>query len=263
MVETQELDPTPLTHPALNLPHISHGFFTRIGGVSNGLYAGRNCGLGSDDDRAAVLENRALTAAQLGVAADRLMTVYQVHSPTVLTVDTPFKGDPPEADGMVTTTPGLALGALAADCAPVLFAHREQPIIGACHAGWRGAIGGVTDAVVSQMESLGADRSGIVAIVGPTISSTNYEVGPKFAATFMEADTTNARFFRRSEKSGHAYFDLPGYLVARLGAGGLGTVAAVDACTYADPSRFFSYRRTTHRGEPDYGRQISAIAIKT
>ncbi len=250
-----------IRHPALSLDGIAHGFFTRKGGVSEGVYAALNCGLGSGDEREKVLENRARVATALGVEAPNLCTVYQVHSPEVVILTEPFSGTPPQADGMVTNVPELAIGALAADCAPILFAEPQARVVGCAHAGWRGALAGVAEATVAAMERLGAHRSVIRAVVGPCISSANYEIGPDFAAAFMDAAPENARFFKAAERPGHAYFDLPGFAVDRLGALGLHTVAATDDCTYADEDRFFSYRRKTHRNEPDYGRQISAIAL--
>ena len=250
-----------ITDPSLDLPGIRHGFFTRKGGVSTGIYESLNCGIGSKDDRAAVLENRARLMAALGLPADQLVTLYQVHSPTVVTVTAPFEGTPPDADGMVTTTHGLALGALSADCAPLLFADPDAGVVGAAHAGWRGALAGVGDETVMAMERLGARRSAIRAVVGPCISLDSYEVRADFAGIFMDADPANGRFFRSSPKPGHAHFDLPGYLVERLSAFGVGSVNATGHCTYKDAGLFFSYRRTTHRGEPDYGRQVSAICL--
>ena len=251
-----------LQHPTLTLPGIAHGFFTRDGGVSEGIYASLNCGIGSNDERARVMENRARVTAALGVAADRLATPYQVHGAAAAIVETAWApGRGPKADAVVTDRPGVALGIGTADCGPILLADPAARVIGAAHAGWRGALAGVAEAAIAAMESIGARRRRIVAVLGPSISQANYEVGPELTARFTEADPANARYFVPSSRSGHALFDLPGYTVARLAAAGV-TAANMDICTYAESARFFSYRRTTHRGEPDYGRQISAIVLE-
>ena len=250
-----------LTHPSLALPGIRHGFFTRAGGVSEGLYASLNCGIGSRDERARVIENRARVSAALGVAAGRLATPYQVHGTAVAFVETAWApGQGPQADAVVTDRPGVALGIGTADCGPILLADATARVIGAAHAGWRGALAGVGEAAIAAMETLGARRERIVAVLGPSISQANYEVGPELVAQFTQDDPANGRFFAPSPRTGHAQFDLPGYTVARLAAAGV-TAAGMDVCTYAESARFFSYRRTTHRGEPDYGRQISAIVL--
>lgn len=247
--------------PALAaLPGIRHGFFTRAGGVSTGIYASLNIGLGSSDDRDAVLENRARVARALGLEADRLVTPYQVHSADAFVIET-ADGERPEGDAVVTARPGIALGVSTADCGPILFADPEAGVIGAAHAGWRGALRGVLEATITAMEGLGAERGRITAALGPMISADAYEVGPEFVARFLEADEASARFFVRSERAGHAMFDLPGYIANRLTTAGVGTVEDLALCTYADEARFFSYRRTTHRGEPDYGRLVAAIAL--
>lgn len=241
---------------------ITHGFFTREGGVSKGLYASLNIGLGSSDDRALVMENRGRVADRLGVARGRLALPYQVHSPNVWIVDAASDlTDPPRADAVVTTSPGLAIGVSTADCGPILFAEGEARIVGAAHAGWKGAIGGVLEATVAAMETLGAKRERIRAVLGPTISAKAYEVGPEFVDRFVAADAANARYFQPSIKPEHAMFDLPAYILARLAAAGIAQAENLDLCTYAEEARFFSYRRTTHRGEPDYGRLVSAIAL--
>lgn len=252
-----------ITADALSaLPGIRHGFFTRQGGVSEGIYASLNCGVGSADDRAHVLENRARVAAELGVPAGRLATPYQVHSPDVVIVDQVWAtGDGPKADAVVTNRPGIAIGVGTADCGPVLFADGAAGVIGAAHAGWKGAFTGVLEATVTAMESLGARRERIVAVLGPTISKSAYEVGPEFRARFLEADAANAAWFTPSERPDHHQFDLPAFIGMRLRTAGLGTVGDLALCTYADPARFFSYRRTTHAGEPDYGRLLHAITI--
>jgi polyphenol oxidase len=240
---------------------IRHGFFSRRGGVSKGLYAGLNAGVGSRDDPAAVSENRSRVAASLGTTPDRLLTLYQVHSADALTVREPFRGERPKADAMVTDRPGLALGVLAADCGPVLFADGEARVVGAAHAGWKGAFTGVLEATIDAMERLGARRERISAVLGPSISAENYEVGPEFVDRFIAADAGNARYFAPSPRDGHAMFDLNAYTVDRLAAAGV-QAGQLGLCTYADEDRFYSYRRATHRAEPDYGRQISAIMIE-
>lgn len=241
---------------------IRHAFFTRSGGVSQGVYQSLNGGVGSDDTPSAVAENRARMAAALGVAPDRLLTPYQVHSPDVAVVESPWNEQTrPRADALVTNTPGLAIGVTTADCGPLLFADRRTGVIGAAHAGWRGAFGGVIEATLAAMESLGAERRHIAVALGPTIGQTNYEVGPEFIERFLEADAGNARFFAPSDRPGHALFDLPGYIGARAQAAGIGDFEDMGLCTYADPARFYSYRRKTLLGEADYGRHISALAL--
>jgi YfiH family protein len=240
---------------------IRHGFFTRQGGVSEGMYAGLNVGTGSNDDPARVAENRRRVAGWMGVASDRLVTVHQVHSPDVIRVNAPFPGPRPKADAMVTDRPGLALGVLAADCGPVLYADREARVVGAAHAGWKGALTGVLEAAIEAMERLGAKRERIAAVLGPSIGPDNYEVGPEFADRFVAADSGNGRYFSPSEKPGHFMFDLNRYTVDRLAAAGV-AASCLGRCTYAEEPLFYSYRRTTHRAEPDYGRQISAIVLE-
>jgi polyphenol oxidase len=253
----------PVTCPALAaLPVIRHGWFTREGGVSEGaLYGSLNGGLGSNDERERVLENRRRMAAHLGVTPDRFLSVWQVHSPDVVAVTGPWEGERPKADALVTATPGLAISIATADCGPVLFADAEAKVIGAAHAGWQGAFKGVLEATIEAMEKLGADQRRITASIGPMLSQANYEVGPEFIQRFYAQEAANARFFMPSKKAGHAMFDLPAYNVMRLKRAGIGTVNDLAICTYADEQRFFSYRRTTHRKEADYGRLISAIVI--
>ncbi len=241
-------------------PFIRHGFFTRKGGVSNGIYAGLNTGTGSDDEAAAVAENRRRIAQWMGVSPDRLLSGWQIHSPDALIVTGPFPGERPQVDALVTDRPGLAVGASHADCGPILFADPRAGVIGAAHAGWKGALTGVLESTVAAMQRLGADRDRIVAVLGPSISQANYEVGPEFVARFIEADKDNEQWFAPSLRAGHHMFDLNGYTVARLKAAGVDG-SQLGLCTYADEDLFFSYRRTTHRGEPDYGRHLSAIAI--
>lgn len=247
-----------LTHPSL--AGAAHGFLGRRGGVSTGIHAGLNVGWGSDDERAAIAENRA-RAGNAVLPGAPLVTVHQVHSPTCVTVTEPWGDDArPQADALVTNRPGVLLGVLTADCAPVLFCDARAGVIGAAHAGWKGAIGGVTDRTVAAMEALGATRANIAAVVGPCIAQASYEVDEAFERRFAEADPENERFFRAG-KPGHAWFDLEGYVAARLASAGVGTVAMLGEDTYAQPDRFFSYRRATHRGEPGYGREISLIGL--
>ncbi|MBT3791047.1 MAG: peptidoglycan editing factor PgeF [Alphaproteobacteria bacterium] len=252
-----------ISAPSLeNLPGIRHGFFTRKGGVSTGIYEGLNCGPGSDDNPDHVTENRDRVSATLGVAGEDLCSLYQVHGSDVMLIQGGYPADQrPQADGMVTTTPGVALGILTADCAPVLFAEAETGVIGAAHAGWRGALEGVTDTVIEAMMDLGARRSKITAVVGPCISQDSYEVGPEFPGYFLEEDPANEEFFRPAAKSDHFLFSLTDYVHMRLAEAGVGQVHSLGLDTCTDESRFFSYRRTTKRGEPDYGRQISAITL--
>ena len=243
------------------LSGIRHGFFTREGGVSEGVYASLNGGTGSNDRPADIIENRARMAAAVGVAPDRFLTAYQIHSPDVVVAQTPWdQRNRPRADAIVTKEPGLAIGISTADCGPVLFADPQARVIGAAHAGWRGALGGVLEATIAAMEKLGATHTRIAAAAGPMIRQPSYEVGPDMIERFLAADPDNARFFVAG-KPGHSMFDLPGYIVARLERAGIGPVEDLKLCTYADPARFFSYRRTTHRAEPDYGRHINAIAL--
>jgi len=240
---------------------IRHAFFTRQGGVSDGIYASLNGGIGSSDEPAKVQENRRRMAAALGAKHDALISVHQVHSPDAVIVEGPWRGERPKADAMVTATPGLALGITTADCGPVLFADAEARVIGAAHAGWRGAVTGVLESTIAAMERLGARRATIVAVLGPTISQKAYEVGPDFIKRFAEEAPGHERFFMETERPDHAMFDLPGFIGARLEAAGIGAFTNLGLCTYSDEERFFSYRRTTHRKEPDYGRLISAITL--
>jgi hypothetical protein len=247
-----------LTSPLLE--PIRHGFFTRKGGASSGIYAGLNCGLGSGDLAEAVAINRARAAAAMGVAASALVTLHQIHSPRVLTLTAAPEGPRPQADALVTSVPGLALGVLTADCQPVLLADPAAGVIGAAHGGWRGTRDGVLEATLDAMEALGAGRGAIRAVIGPTISQAAYEVGPEFVESFLDADPGSARFFARGRQD-RALFDLPGYGLHRLRAAGVGEAEWTGHCTYRDPERFYSYRRATHAGEPDYGRLISVIRL--
>jgi hypothetical protein len=244
------------------ISHIQHGFFTRNNGASGGIYNSLNVGIGSDDDADAVATNRERAMARLGLGADALVTVYQVHGADVHVVDQGNTAKAPvRADGMVTRAKGIALGILTADCAPVLFADKDNDVIGAAHAGWRGAQGGVLEATIAAMETLGAERASVVAAIGPCIGGMSYEVGPEFPAPFLADNADHDRFFVPSERDGHFMFDLEAYVGDRLSRAGLGAVTSLGCDTCADEDRFFSYRRATHRGETDYGRLLSAIAI--
>jgi len=241
---------------------IRHGFFTRHGGVSTGRYASLNCGLGSNDDPIHVNENRSRAARHFELEPKQLVTVYQIHSPNVVQVDEPWTtAQSPRADAMVSDRPGVMLGILAADCAPVLLADPEARVVGAAHAGWRGALGGVVEATVAAMEKLGASRLHMVAAVGPCIAQASYEVSTDFATPFVQQDQANARFFAPGQRESKLQFDLPGYLVHRLSLLNLASVEATGHDTQAQEDDFFSYRRTTLRGEKDYGRLLSAIAL--
>lgn len=253
-----------ITLSALNeVNHIRHAFFTREGGVSEGIYASLNCGPGSDDQAHRVAENRARAMAMLDLSHDALVTVHQCHTPEAVVVDAPWdEGERPRADAMVTTRPGLALGILTADCAPVLFADRGGTVIAAAHAGWKGAIGGVLENTLDRMTALGARRKAIIAAIGPCIGQRSYEVGPEFPAPFLAEDAANADFFAPAARPGHFLFDLPGYVSRKLSRLGVQTVTRMPADTCRDETRFFSYRRATLRGEPDYGRQLSVIVLE-
>jgi len=241
------------------LSPVRHGFFTRRGGASSGIFEGLNCGRGSSDQAEIVAINRARVARAMEAEPEAMRGVHQVHSARVA-VATPDETEPSEADALVTDRPGLVLTVLAADCQPVLFADPEAGVIGAAHAGWRGALDGVLEATVAAMEDLGAERGRIRAAIGPAISQAAYEVGPEFLETFVDEDPDNARFFVNG--TGDRYlFDLPGYGLHRLRGAGVGEAEWIRHCTYADPDRFYSYRRTTHRQEADYGRLISAIRL--
>ena len=242
------------------LAPLRHGFFTRRGGASSGIFAGLNCGRGSSDQSEAVAINRARVAHAMNVAEDALVGVHQVHSATVVRV-VPGGGYGAEhADAMVTDAPGLALSVLTADCQPVLLADREAGVIGAAHAGWRGARDGVLEATLEAMEALGAERRQVVAVIGPAISQRAYEVGPEFFEGFLDEDPDNARFFAQGEGD-RMLFDLPGYGLHRLRSAGIGHAEWTRHCTYTDAGRFYSYRRSVHRGEADYGRLIAAIRL--
>ncbi|MBG1230976.1 peptidoglycan editing factor PgeF [Aestuariivirga litoralis] len=245
----------------LELPGIAHGFFTREGGHSQGLYASLNAGLGSGDDLDAVRKNRAKVACKLGVETDHLVSGYQVHGIDVAVVTGPL-AERPKVDGLVSNTPGVALGILTADCGPVLFADAEAGVIGACHAGWKGALTGVYRTTVEEMEKLGAERSRIVAVLGPTISQKSYEVGPEFPDAFLKVDQGHKAYFIPSVKERHHMFDLPQFLTDEMKRMGLAQAVNLGLCTYADEARFYSFRRATHRQEKDFGRLISGIALR-
>jgi YfiH family protein len=243
------------------LADIPHAFLGRRGGVSTGIHAGLNVGLGSDDDRAAIAENRRRAVAAVAPGA-QLVTLHQVHSAIAVPVTAPFADDArPHADALVTATPGLLLGILTADCVPVLFADQEAGVVGAAHAGWKGAIGGVVEATVQAMTALGADPARISAAIGPCIGRASYEVDDTFLARFCETDPENERFFRDGVRPGHHQFDIEAYVVSRCAAAGLRRIEALGLDTYADADRFFSYRRATHKGEPGYGREIALIGV--
>jgi polyphenol oxidase len=246
----------------LALPGIRHAFFTREGGVSSGHYASLNGGIGSADSAPDVTENRARMAAALAVEPHCLLTAYQIHSANVVVAEAPWTmAARPRADGIVTRMPALAIGVSTADCGPVLFAEPQAQVIGAAHAGWRGALGGIVEATVAAMESLGAARDRIHAALGPMIRQPNYEVGPDLIDRFAAEDPASKPFFAPAPRAGHALFDLAGYVAARLQRAGIRHIEDVGQCTYADPSLFFSYRRATHRAEGDYGRHVNAIAL--
>lgn len=243
------------------LESLPHGFLGREGGVSEGIHAGLNVGLGSDDDREAVHENRrrAVDAVAPGY---KLVTLHQIHSPDTVAVTAPVADDArPHADALVTDRPGLLLGILTADCVPVLLADARAGVVGAAHAGWKGAITGVTDTVLAEMEKLGADRANIVVAIGPCIARASYEVDSAFMRRFETDDPANERFFADGRRPGHVQFDIEAYVAHRLALAGAGRVIALGEDTYAQPERFFSFRRATHRGEPGYGRQISLIGL--
>jgi len=245
-----------------SLPGIRHGFFTRAGGVSGGLYASLNCGPGSADEAAHVAENRARVGRHLGTGEATLVTLYQVHGAIAIAVEGPVPAvDRPKADAVVTGTPGLAVAVLTADCTPVLLADPEAKVVAAAHAGWRGAAAGILEAAIAEMERQGARRERIRAAIGPTINQAAYEVGPDFEAELLTGCADNERFFLRNNANARARFDLPGFVEARLAGAGLAEIERQSPCTYANESIFFSFRRSQHRKEAEYGRQISAIVV--
>lgn len=245
------------------IPGLRHAFFTRDGGVSDGIYAGLNGGLGSSDDPAHVAENRRRMAEQMGVAPAHLIGVHQIHSPDALVATGPWPGAArPKADAIVTRNEGLAISVTTADCGPILFVDPKARVIGAAHAGWKGALTGVLESTIDAMEKLGADRNGIVAAIGPLIRQPSYEVGSEFVERFINADAENALFFLPGERNGHSMFDLAGFIRMRLENAGILMIDDLGVDTYSD-ERFFSYRRSVHRKEPDYGRHVHAIALET
>ena len=245
------------------LPGIRHAFFTREGGVSTGVFASLNCGLRTSDDPKRVADNRARAMARLGIEPDALATARQVHGAGVAVVERPWGPDlPPEADGLACRSPGIALGILTADCAPVLLADAGAGVIGAAHAGWRGALNGVVEETVATMEKLGARRPKIVAAIGPCIAQQSYEVGPEFPGSFLAMDAANTRFFRPGARDGHSLFDLAGFVADRLSASGIVLVHPSGGDTAAEADRFFSYRRARLEGEKTFGLGLSAIALK-
>ena len=252
-----------LASPLLSaIPGLRHAFFTREGGVSDGVYADLNGGLGSNDDPAKVAENRRRMAAQMGVTPEHLLSVWQVHSPDAVVASGPWENTSrPRADAMVTRSEGLAIGVTAADCGPILLVDPSARVIGAAHAGWKGALTGIVESTVEAMEKLGAERSGIVAAIGPLIRQHSYEVGGEFVERFIEADAENALFFIPSRRDGHAMFDLAGFIRTRLENAGVLMIDDIGVDTYSD-ERFYSYRRSVHRNEPDYGRHVHAIALE-
>ena len=258
-----EVEPA-ITSGALGAdPGIRHAFFTRGGGVSEGLFGSLNCGFGSGDSPERVARNREIAMNHIGLPADRLVTVRQVHSATVVIVEQPWhREESPSADGLVTAVPGIALGVLAADCAPILFHDPMAGVIGAAHCGWRGSLGGVIEVTLSRMAALGATRSRIRAAIGPCIARRSYEVGPEFPQPFIEEDPGNIRFFAPAPGLGRFLFDLPGYIAHRLVRTGIATVEVAPHDTFADEERFFSYRRACLRGERSYGRGLSAIVLE-
>ena len=255
-------DPKPLTAGNLALPRIRHAFFTRTGGVSMGVYASLNGGVGSRDAPAHVAENHARMASCLGVDRGRLLAPFQIHSATALVVTQPWAPDArPRCDGLITRESGLALGVTGADCGMVLFADARAGVIGACHAGWKGALTGMIEATVAAMESSGARRADIHVALGPAIGPDSYEVGPEFYDRFIATDAAYARFFAPAHRAGHAMFDLPGFIAARVAALDVASFESTGVDTYANADLCFSYRRSVHRNEPDYGRLVSAIAL--
>ncbi|MEQ9694867.1 peptidoglycan editing factor PgeF [Shimia sp. SDUM112013] len=242
------------------LAPIRHGFFTRKGGASSGVFEGLNCGTGSSDQTEVVRINRERVAEAMGAPIAHLATVHQVHSPDVVVVDGPLPANRPKADAMVSNTPGVVLAILTADCQPVLFADEKTGVVGAAHAGWRGALDGILEATLDAMEGLGASRANTVAVIGPSISQTAYEVGPEFFEMFVASDPDNTRFFSGGTGD-RMLFDLPSYGLHRMRSAGIGHAEWIRHCTYSDPDRFYSYRRATHANEADYGRLISTIRL--
>lgn len=251
-----------LTAPSLSkIPGLKHGFFTRLNGHSSGLYDSLNCGLGSDDDRPSVMKNRAFCAKNLGVEPDHLLTVHQEHTANAVVADEPWNPEgSPVADALASNTGGLALAVLTADCVPILFAEPENRVIAASHAGWKGALTGVIENTIETMIKLGAARKSIVAAVGPCIGAKSYEVGPEFVERLVSADAANSQYFKGSNRAEHALFDIGAYVLDRTKYAGVASVERIEKDTCVRSEMFFSYRRSCHRGEQDYGRQLSGIA---
>lgn len=263
IMTSERIEAMTATHLA-DIPGVRHAFFTREGGVSKGIYASLNCGYGSHDSREHVAANRSRVAAELGVAASHLITPHQMHGATAVVMSQPWS-DPSQAtaaDAIVTASPGLAVGVLTADCAPILFADAEARVVAAAHAGWKGARSGILAAAVAAMEEIGARRERITAAIGPTISQACYEVGPDFREALLSDAPAAARYFSEMPGQTRPLFDLPGFVKALLRDAGVTRVEDLQCCTYQNESLFYSYRRSVHRGEPDYGRQISAIVIE-
>jgi polyphenol oxidase len=260
MMQQMQQIAMPLRASILDAPGLTHGFFTRLGGVSTGVYASLNGGVGSQDDPQAVAENRRRMAAHLRFDPAHLLVPYQIHSPTALIVDQAFV-ERPVCDALVTSVRGLGLGITGADCGMILFADRQARVIAAAHAGWKGALTGILEATLEAMETLGAHRASTAAALGPMISQSSYEVGAEFADRFIAASTGHARFFSVSARAGHFMFDLPGFIATRLRLAGIGSFEDLARDTYAEPEIFYSYRRCVHRNESDYGRHIAAIAL--
>ena len=250
-----------LTSPLLDLPGIRHGFFTRKSGVSTGIYSSLNVGVGSSDRPADVAENRRLAALHFGLEKSALSTCYQTHSATALIAEAPWSGHRPEGDAVVTATRGVLCGALAADCAPILCVDAQAGVVAAAHAGWRGALAGIAESTITAMRSLGAEPERMVAVIGPCIGPASYEVGLEFRDRFVEADPHNLQFFSPGQAKEKRQFDLPAFVISRLRAAGVGTVAWIGADTCADDDLFFSNRRAVTRAEPDFGRLLSAIVL--
>ena len=244
------------------IPGLRHAFFTREGGVSDGIYAGLNGGIGSNDDPANVRENRRRMADQMGVAPEHFLSVHQIHSPDVVVATGPWPGQVrPRADAIITCTEGIAIGVTTADCGPILFADPSARVIGAAHAGWKGALTGVLESTIEAMVKLGADRGSMVVAIGPLIRQNSYEVGSEFVERFLAADADNAAFFMASTRAGHSMFDLAGFIRMRLERAGVLMIDDIGVDTYSD-ERFYSYRRSVHRKEPDYGRHVHAIVLE-
>lgn len=252
---------TPLTAVHLQAPNIEHGFFTRRGGVSSGLYESLNVGKSSLDQPDKVAENRLRVASYFGLQSSSLATPWQTHSSDVIIIDRPFEGERPKADAVVTSTKNIAIGVLTADCGPILFADSTAMVIGAAHAGWKGALGGVLENTVKAMQRLGAQPENIIAVIGPSISMANYEVGPEFVDLFLGVSPKNLQWFAPSKRAGHSMFDLWGYTFERLQKTGV-QAHCIERCTYAEEENFYSYRRSTHRKDESYGQQISALTLK-